>query len=168
MRQLRPPRQTDSADGRTRYECDFAVLLQDDPKQTTLANHIVDQVLSDRNPGFISRNVYFSPALIRSTICRGFRSTEIRRQRRDSTCRLSWDWAKRKPREHTWFVFESQRPWTHVGHNHSRQLCHCVEFAREQIPHSLLAIAGPPASKNNFQFCLPLFPRQSAFSSEGG
>ena len=29
-------------------------LLQDDPKQTTLANHIVDQVLSDRNPGFIS------------------------------------------------------------------------------------------------------------------
>ena len=54
MRQLRPPRQTDSADGRTRYECDFAVLLQDDPKQTTLANHIVDQVLSDRNPGFIS------------------------------------------------------------------------------------------------------------------
>jgi hypothetical protein len=59
MRQLRPPRQTDSADGRTRYECDFAVLLQDDPKQTTLANHIVDQVLSDRNPGFISRNVYF-------------------------------------------------------------------------------------------------------------
>jgi predicted nucleic-acid-binding protein len=29
-------------------------LLQDDPKQTTLANHIVDQLLSDRNPGFIS------------------------------------------------------------------------------------------------------------------
>ncbi len=29
-------------------------LLQDEPKQTTLANHIVDQVLSDRNPGFIS------------------------------------------------------------------------------------------------------------------
>ncbi len=29
-------------------------LLQDDPKQTTLANHIVDQVLNDRNPGFIS------------------------------------------------------------------------------------------------------------------
>jgi predicted nucleic-acid-binding protein len=29
-------------------------LLQDDPKQTTLANHIVEQVLSDRNPGFIS------------------------------------------------------------------------------------------------------------------
>ena len=29
-------------------------LLQDDPKQITLANHIVDQVLSDRNPGFIS------------------------------------------------------------------------------------------------------------------
>jgi predicted nucleic-acid-binding protein len=29
-------------------------LLQDDPKQTTLANHIVDQVLRDRNPGFIS------------------------------------------------------------------------------------------------------------------
>ena len=29
-------------------------LLQDDPKQTTLANHIVDHVLSDRNPGFIS------------------------------------------------------------------------------------------------------------------
>jgi predicted nucleic-acid-binding protein len=29
-------------------------LLQDDPKQTTLANHIVDKVLSDRNPGFIS------------------------------------------------------------------------------------------------------------------
>ena len=28
--------------------------------------------------------------------------------------------------------------------------------------------AGPPASKNNFRFCLPLFPRQSAFSSEGG
>ena len=81
---------------------------------------------------------------------------------------LAVSWAKRKPREHTWFVFESQRPWTHVGHNHSRQLCHCVEFAREQIPHSLLAIAGPPACKNNFQFCLPLFPRQSAFSSEGG
>jgi predicted nucleic-acid-binding protein len=29
-------------------------LLQDDPKQTPLANHIVDQVLSDRNPGLIS------------------------------------------------------------------------------------------------------------------
>jgi predicted nucleic-acid-binding protein len=29
-------------------------LLQDDSKQTTRANHIVDQVLSDRNPGFIS------------------------------------------------------------------------------------------------------------------
>ena len=29
-------------------------LLQDDPKQTTLANRVVDQVLSDRNPGFIS------------------------------------------------------------------------------------------------------------------
>ncbi len=29
-------------------------LLQDDPTQTTLANHIVDQLLSDRNPGFIS------------------------------------------------------------------------------------------------------------------
>jgi predicted nucleic-acid-binding protein len=29
-------------------------LLQDDPKQTTLANHIVEQVLSERNPGFIS------------------------------------------------------------------------------------------------------------------
>ena len=29
-------------------------LLQDDPKQTALANHIVDQVLSDRNPGLIS------------------------------------------------------------------------------------------------------------------
>ncbi len=29
-------------------------LLQDDPKQTTLANHIVDHVLTDRNPGFIS------------------------------------------------------------------------------------------------------------------
>jgi predicted nucleic-acid-binding protein len=29
-------------------------LLQDDPKQTPLANHIVDQVLSARNPGLIS------------------------------------------------------------------------------------------------------------------
>jgi predicted nucleic-acid-binding protein len=29
-------------------------MLQDDRKQTTLANHIVDQLLSDRNPGFIS------------------------------------------------------------------------------------------------------------------
>jgi predicted nucleic-acid-binding protein len=29
-------------------------LLQDDPKQATLANRVVDQVLSDRNPGFIS------------------------------------------------------------------------------------------------------------------
>jgi predicted nucleic-acid-binding protein len=29
-------------------------LLQDDPKQTTLANHVVDQVLGDRNLGFIS------------------------------------------------------------------------------------------------------------------
>jgi predicted nucleic-acid-binding protein len=29
-------------------------LLQDDPKQTARANRIVDQVLSDRNPGFIS------------------------------------------------------------------------------------------------------------------
>ena len=29
-------------------------LLQDDPKQTPLANHIVDQVLSDQNPGLIS------------------------------------------------------------------------------------------------------------------
>ena len=29
-------------------------LLQDDPKQAALANHIVDRVLSSRNPGFIS------------------------------------------------------------------------------------------------------------------
>src|ERR1700722_1723922 len=29
-------------------------LLQDDPKQTPLANHIVDQVLSQENPGFIT------------------------------------------------------------------------------------------------------------------
>ena len=29
-------------------------LLQDDPKQTRLANRIIDQVLSDRNPGLIS------------------------------------------------------------------------------------------------------------------
>ncbi len=29
-------------------------LLQDDPKQTPLANHIVDQVLSHHNPGLIS------------------------------------------------------------------------------------------------------------------
>jgi predicted nucleic-acid-binding protein len=29
-------------------------LLQDDPKQATLANHIFEQVLSDRNPGLIS------------------------------------------------------------------------------------------------------------------
>ena len=29
-------------------------LLQDDPKQTPLANHIVDQVLSDQNPGLVS------------------------------------------------------------------------------------------------------------------
>jgi len=29
-------------------------LLQDDPKQAPLANHIVDKVLSDRNPGLIS------------------------------------------------------------------------------------------------------------------
>jgi predicted nucleic-acid-binding protein len=29
-------------------------LLQDDPKQTPLANRIVDQVLSDGNPGLIS------------------------------------------------------------------------------------------------------------------
>jgi predicted nucleic-acid-binding protein len=29
-------------------------LLQDDPKQTPLANHIVDQVLSHRNPGLIN------------------------------------------------------------------------------------------------------------------
>jgi predicted nucleic-acid-binding protein len=29
-------------------------LLQDDPKQVRLANHIVDEVLSDRNPGVIS------------------------------------------------------------------------------------------------------------------
>jgi predicted nucleic-acid-binding protein len=29
-------------------------LLQDDPKQTRLANRIIEQVLSDRNPGLIS------------------------------------------------------------------------------------------------------------------
>src|SRR5579863_623852 len=29
-------------------------LLQDDPEQTTLVNHIFDHVLSDSNPGFIS------------------------------------------------------------------------------------------------------------------
>lgn len=29
-------------------------LLQDDPKQTPLANHVVDQVLSRLNPGFIT------------------------------------------------------------------------------------------------------------------
>jgi predicted nucleic-acid-binding protein len=29
-------------------------LLQDDPKQTRLANRIIDQVLSDRNPGLVS------------------------------------------------------------------------------------------------------------------
>src|SRR6202050_455714 len=29
-------------------------LLQDDPKQTHLANHIVDEVLSDQNPGLVS------------------------------------------------------------------------------------------------------------------
>lgn len=29
-------------------------MLQDDPKQTPLANHIVDQVLSRENPGFIT------------------------------------------------------------------------------------------------------------------
>jgi predicted nucleic-acid-binding protein len=29
-------------------------LLQDDPRQTPLANHIVDQVLSQQNPGFIT------------------------------------------------------------------------------------------------------------------
>ena len=29
-------------------------VLQDDPKQTPLANHIVDQVLSQENPGFIT------------------------------------------------------------------------------------------------------------------
>jgi predicted nucleic-acid-binding protein len=29
-------------------------MLQDDPKQTPLANHIVDQVLSQENPGFIT------------------------------------------------------------------------------------------------------------------
>jgi hypothetical protein len=45
MRQLRPARRKDSADGRTRYECDFAV-PQDDRKQTTLANLIFEQVLS--------------------------------------------------------------------------------------------------------------------------
>jgi predicted nucleic-acid-binding protein len=29
-------------------------LLQDDPKQSHLANQIVDRQLSERNPGFIS------------------------------------------------------------------------------------------------------------------
>ncbi len=29
-------------------------LLQDDPGQTTLVNHVFDEVLSNRNPGFIS------------------------------------------------------------------------------------------------------------------
>jgi hypothetical protein len=65
----RMTRQKDSADESDSIRMWFLrYLLQDDRKQTTLANHIVDHVLSDRNPGFISLVTVFEMVWVCSVV----------------------------------------------------------------------------------------------------